>query len=57
MHTISVKGPADALKAEDTKTEKVERHIWMKTDVATSYNDGVTEPILHCSICMLNCKH
>jgi len=56
VHTISVKRPADAFTAEDTKTEEAERHIGMKTEVATSYNGGVTQPTSHCSICMLNCS-
>jgi len=54
-HTISVKCPADTFTAEETKTEEVERKIGMKTEVATSYNGGVTQPIPHCSICMLQC--
>jgi hypothetical protein len=55
VHTISVKRPADTLTTEDTETEELERHIRMKTEVATSYNGRVTQPITHCSICMLNC--
>jgi hypothetical protein len=57
MHTIYVKCPADALAAKNTETEEAERNIGMKTDVVASYNGGVTEPIPHCFICMLNCKH
>jgi len=57
VHTISVKRPADALVAENTETEEVERNIGIKTEIAASYNGGVTEPIPHCSICMLNCEH
>jgi hypothetical protein len=57
LHTIPVKRPADALMTEDTESEELESHIWMKTDVASSYNGWVTQSILHCSICMLNCAH
>jgi hypothetical protein len=57
VHTISVKCFADALTADDTETEEVERHVGMKTEVAASYNGGVTQPIPHCSIGMLNCVH
>ena len=55
VHTISVKCPADALAAEDTEMEEVERNVGMKTEIATSYNGGVTQSIPHCSICKLNC--
>jgi len=55
VHTISVKRPADALAAQGTNTEDLERNIGMKTEVATSYNGGVTQPVTHCSICMLSC--
>jgi len=56
VHTISVKGPAETLAAEDTEMKYLERNIGMKTEIATSYNGGVTQPTAHCSICMLNCE-
>jgi hypothetical protein len=43
--------------AEDTDTEEAERNIGMKTEVATSYNGGVTQPFPDCSICMLHGEH
>jgi len=55
VHTISVKWPGDALAAENTDMEEFERHIGMKTEGATSHNGGVTQPVPHCSICMLKC--
>jgi hypothetical protein len=57
VHTISVKWFADALTAEDSETEEVESHKGMKTEVAASYNGGVTQLIPHCSIGILNCVH
>ena len=57
VHTISVKWPADALAAQGTKTEEQLRNTGMKNEVASSYNGGVTQPIPHSSICMLNCVH
>jgi hypothetical protein len=57
VHTISVKHSGDAPTAEDTKTEEAESTIRMKTDATAPYNGRVTKPTLHCSICMLNCKH